>query len=155
MRRGGDAIVWVERSGGFHNCITAFIAKTEWRPKHKAAAGNCGTKLRPPYSAKAQAKWSTIFLPERNGGFTEKGAGGATGKMPFSVRGMARFYYLWNVIYLINNVIQIRAVPLEWPFFVVTRRASKRYEIQIRISSLPSPEQLYITSNLLYSPHSC
>ena len=61
---------------------SVFIARTEWWPNHKAAAGNCGTKLRSPYSAKAQAKWSTIFLPEWNGGFAEKGAGRATGKMP-------------------------------------------------------------------------
>ena len=66
---------------------SVFIARTEWRLNHKAAAGNCGTKLRPP-PAMAQAKCSTIFLTEWNGGFTEKGAGGATGK--------CRFFSAWN-----------------------------------------------------------
>lgn len=110
MRRGGDAISVgrAERSLIEDNAV--IIARTEWLPNHKAAAGICGTKLRPP-PAKAQAKWSTILLPEWNEGFTEKGVGRATGKCRFSMREMARFCYLWNVIYLINNVIQIRAVP--------------------------------------------
>ncbi|MBI1226865.1 MAG: hypothetical protein GC192_16655 [Bacteroidetes bacterium] len=82
MRWGGDAITWAERSGASLNCNTTFIARTEWRLNHKAAAGNCGTKLRPP-PAEAQAKCSTILLPEWNGGFAEKGAGRATGKCRF------------------------------------------------------------------------
>lgn len=119
MRRGGDAIASVERSGAALNTTPLSSPERSSGQSIKLRRGiaerSCARLLR-------RRKRSVARYCCQNGmeAFSKKGVGRATGKCCFSVRGMARFCYLWNVIYLINNVNRNRAAFAGGPFLWVS-----------------------------------